>query len=196
MLTESQKSSARWHGADGPKKRRSMLRRLRTQLLELRGDASVPMADYDTLREAGRVLDRMLATVGNDIAEATNIKRDWDRAIEAATCAIEAIPLDSVADVIALAELARELGAPDWAIDAVNDYGWPRERRRLTRESVATLARRCANEAADAAGFVAKVRAAMPAAAEKHADLITRITTLAVAEKFEAAANPTHAGGR
>lgn len=189
MLSETQKHMARFHGDRDTRTRRSHLRRLRTSLAELRTDG-VPAADCDTLRDAGRVLDRLLAALENDIHEARAIKRTWDTRLATATAALNTLPAESVADLVALAALAREIGSPRDLIERIEAYGWNYTARQLRRDALASLAHRCAGETGPVDLWTEKVRAALPAAADKNADLIRRINPLAVAEALHAASQP------
>lgn len=189
MLTVIEKSQARFHGDHGQRTRRSHLRRLRTSLAELRTDGVTP-ADCDALRAAGRVLDRLLAELENDIREARAIKRAWDTRLAAAAAALQTLPAESAAELVALAALAREIGSPRDLIERVEAYGWPYNARQLRRDTLASLAHRCAGETDPVDIWVEKVRAALPAAADQNADLIRRINTLAVAEQLRAASQP------
>lgn len=181
-----QKHMARFHGEREQKARRSHLRRLRTSLAELRG-AGVPQPDHDTLREAGRVLDRLLAATENDIHEARAIKRAWDTRHAAATAALRTLPTGSVAEIVALAALAREIGSPRDLRERAEIYGWTYTARRLRNDALASLAHRCAGEAEPVEIWVEKLRAALPDATAKHADLIHALNTLAVAEQMQRA---------
>jgi len=194
MLSDAQKSAARYHGAQALKNRRSHLRRTRTALVDVRADAAMPDDDHETLGKACRALDRRLAALEADINEAASIKRDYDKRVDEATRALQAIPLSAVADVIALAELDHNLGRPAALLEDIEQYGWDTIAHQHRGEAIAGLARRCACETAPAAEFVGGVRAAMPAAAARHTDLIQRINTLAVAQTIERAARQP-AGG-
>lgn len=189
MLSDAQKSEARWRGAEMLVKRRSHLRRLKTSLHELRRDACSTDADREDLYKGMRALDRMQTALEADINEAKAIKRDWDKRVADATQALQALPIAGVADVIALAELDHSLGRPAALIEAVEHFGWAHVDGYRRREAIAGLARRCASDASPPAKFVAAVRDAMPQAAARHADLIQRINTLAVAQQIERAAH-------
>lgn len=184
MLTETQISHARFYGAQDQANRRRHLRQLRTSLFNLRTDAAVQPDDHKTLAQTLRVLDRMLVGVEADLTAAKNIKRDWDQHVSLAHALLMAIPLPGVADVIALGELAREIGHPRGLIDDIERNGWTYTANALKREALDTLASRCAYEAKPPTEFVDNVRATMAAAAEKHADLIRQINTIAVGQQL------------
>jgi hypothetical protein len=196
MLTESQKSIARFNGGQDQTNRRRHLRQLRTSLFNVRSDAALQPADHASIAQTLRVLDRLLAEVQSDLAAAKNIKRDWDKHVSMAYTLLDAIPLAGVADVIALGELARELGSPRLLLEDIGHFGWHYKAGSIMNESLATLSRRCASDQKDPTEFAASVRAAMPAAAAKHADLIRQITTLAVAQQMEASARQPQGGTR
>lgn len=196
MLTGIQKSRARFDGGQEQSNRRRHLRQLRTSLFNVRSDAALQPDDHASIAQTLRVLDRLLSEVQADLAAAKNIKRDWDKHVSLAYALLDAIPLAGVADVIALGELARELGSPRLLLEDIEHFGWHHKAGSIMNESLATLSRRCASDQKDPAEFVATVRAAMPAAAAKHADLIRQITTLAVAQQMDAAARQPQGGTR
>lgn len=193
MLTETQKSRARFHGAQEQANRRRHLRQLRTSLFKVSVDAALGAEDNKTMSQTLRILDRMLVGLEADLTHAKNIKRDWDRHVALARALLTAVPLPHVADVIAAGELAREIGHPRMLVDDIERNGWAHVGQTIKRNALDTLANRCAYQATDPTKFVASVRAALPAAAERHADLIRQINTLAVAETLQQMAQP--AGG-
>ncbi|KVW92634.1 hypothetical protein [Thiobacillus denitrificans] len=195
MLTDSQKDRARFDGGKDQANRRRQLRQLRTGLINVRRDAAMPTDDNVALTEAVRALDRLLVEVENDLSAAKNIKRDWDQHVALAHALLVAIPLPGVADIIALGELAHEIGYPRMLLNDIENYGWNHAAATLKRNALDSLAHRCASDAKPPTEFVAAIRATMPAAAARHADLIRQITTLAVSEQLQkTAAQP--AGGK
>lgn len=181
MLTQAQKDSARWHGEGNLSNRRRHVRALRTSLMNLRTEDKLPEDDYTALQQAGRVLDRMLNEIEADIKTARFIKRDYDTRIAAAKTALATLPQSSVADIVALGELARELGSPALLLDGVERCGWPYMAASIKRAAIDWLAHRCVSEGKTAA----EIAAAMPEAAARHADLIRQINTLAVAHTLQ-----------
>ena len=188
MLTESQKSAARYHGGQEQTNRRRHLRQLRTSLFNVRTDAALQPADHASIAQTLRVIDRLLAEVQADLATANTIKRDYDKHTSLTRALLDAIPLTGVADVIALCELDRQLGRPDLLLDDIKRNGWAYTAAAFKRQALDGLAHRSAYGQKDPTEFVAGVRAAMPAAAEKHADLIRRINTLAVSQQLQKSA--------
>lgn len=185
MLTESQKSAARYHGGKEQTNRRRHLRQLRTSLFNVRNDAALQSSDHASIAQTLHVLDRLLAEVQADLAAANTIKRDYDKHVALTRALLDAIPLTGIADVIALCELDRQLGRPDLLLNDIECNGWDYTSSTLKRQALDGLAHRGAYGQRDPTEFAASVRAAMPAAAEKHAALIRQITTLAVSQQLQ-----------
>lgn len=190
MLSEIQKSMARFDGGKPLAARRSHLRRLRTSLAEVRGDAGMDTQDHHVLVLAASVLNRALARLENDIHEARAIKRTYDQRHAAAFKTLATLPAVAVADVIALAELDRQIGHPRMLLDEIQRHGWGYTAAQLRRTAIDGLAHSCASGTEPVDLLVEKLRAALPAAAAKHADLIRTINTLAVAEQLQRAGQP------
>lgn len=183
MLTDTQQRQARSGGGAEFANRRRHLRQLRTSLLKLRGEGEqLAMADYDALRDACQVIDNMLRATEANLIEAKTIKRAWDKAIADATRALGAIAAPSVADVIALADLGRQLHFRSGVIDDIEYRGWKCQAAIFVREAVEQLAWNCASQNRRPAEFADEIRAAMPAAAEKNAELIRQINAIAVGQ--------------
>lgn len=183
MLTDTQQRHARSDGGAEFANRRRHLRQLRTSLLKLRGEGEqVAMADYDALRGACKALDNMLRIAEANLTEAKAIKRAWDKAIADATRALETIAAPGVADVIALADLGGQLHFRSGVIEGIEDYGWKYQAAVFVRNARDQLAWDCAHKNRRPAEFADEIRAAMPAAAEKNAELIRQINPIAVGQ--------------
>ena len=183
MLTDAQQRHARSDGGAEFANRRRHLRQLRTSLLKLRGEGEqVAMADYDALRGACKALDNMLRIAEANLTEAKAIKRAWDKAIADATRALETIAAPGVADVIALADLGGQLHFRSGVIEGIEDYGWKYQAAVFVRNARDQLAWDCAHKNRRPAEFADEIRAAMPAAAEKNAELIRQINPIAVGQ--------------
>lgn len=183
MLTDTQQRHARSDGGAEFANRRRHLRQLRTSLLKLRGEGGqVAMSDYDALRDACYAIDNMLRIAEANLTEAKAIKRAWGKAIADATSALEAIAATGVADVIALADLGGQLHFRSGVITDTEDYGWKYQAATFVRQAVEQLAWNCARQNRRPAEFADEIRAAMPAAAEKNAELIRQINTIAVGQ--------------
>lgn len=183
MLTDTQQRHARSDGGAEFANRRRHLRQLRTSLLKLRGEGEqVAMADYDALRDACRAIDNMLRATEANLTEAKAIKRAWDKAIADATRALETIAAPGVADVIALADLGGQLHFRAGVIDDIEYHGWKYQAASFVRQAVLQLAWDCARQDRRPAEFADEIRAAMPAAAEKNAELIRQINPIAVGQ--------------
>lgn len=189
MLSDMQKSSARFDGGKPLANYRSHLRRTRSTLWSVRAGTH-SQTDSAILEQACVVLDRQLAEIETELTEAKRIKRDWDQRKSVALKALSMLPSASVADVIALADLDHQIGAPHLLTGAVQTYGWAYMSTQLRRDAIDGLAYRCACDGAPVDQCVETLRAAMPAAAAMRAALIETINTLAVAEQMQRASQP------
>lgn len=191
MLSEIQKSRARFDGGKPLATRRSRLRGMRTTLAELRDEAACTDANKEDLYKGIRAISRILDETETDLNEAKRIKRTYDHRRAAAFEALATLPAAAVADIIALAELDRQLGAPRMLLEDIESYGWNYMAAQLRRTAIDGLSQRCASDfTVSVEQCVETLRAALPASAAKRADLIQTINTQAVAEQMQRASQP------
>lgn len=190
MLTPMQQSSARFDGGKPLAMRRSRLRGLRTALGDLHNQPTGSDSDKQDLLRGMAAITSILAELETDIAEAKRIKRAYDQRHAAAAEALATLPAATVAEVIALAELDRQIGSTSMLLADVESYGWNYVAANMRQSAVAGLAHRCASDTNAIARCVEHLRGGLPAAAERRADLIRSITTLAVAEQIQRASQP------
>lgn len=190
MLSDLQKSMARFDGGKPLATRRSRLRGMRTTLAELRDEAACTDANKEDLYKGIRAISRILDETETDLNEAKRIKRTYDQRHAAAFKTLATLPAVAVADVIALAELDRQIGHPRMLLDEIERHGWDYMAAQLRRTAIDGLAHICASGTEPVDLLVEKLRAALPAAVDKHAGLIRTINTMAVAEQLQRAGQP------
>lgn len=199
MLTDYQKSTARHDGGKKLANRKSHLARVGSALHSLIAAQDTTAADGLTaedrqiLASAAAVVDRLTRALAGDVRDAKRIKTEYDRRCHAATQALRAL-VSTPADTVALAALAEPRRNFD---DVATEYErmprWAKpEVETLLRDAVAILADRIALRMTDReevpTAQIAALAADLPAARERHAEVIRRIQAVLVQAEMERAA--------
>lgn len=201
MLTDTQKSQARYDGGKPIADRKAHLARAATAMRKVISDPSVPaiptitLGDATAMRKALAVMDKIIAQLEQDAREANAIKADYERRLKDAWDALGKLPSSAVDDVVAVASIAMA-GLSD--LKALTngtsrtyhpyrpDVQWAL--RQAARDAVYSLAIAVANRQLDPAAYAESVRGEMQAHKDRHAELIQKLNTLAVAERMEKSA--------
>lgn len=202
MLTDYQRRNARFDGGKDLLNRKRHVAQIKSGLLKLRNDCDggadglvnglaglLTPEEIDTLTSAAQIVDRIVATLERDEAEAKRIKATWDKHYGALVAALSMrIITDRAADVVALISRAGDTyKLRDLADDCRNRWGGARAQLRdARREAIASLAYQAAGTDADPSAWAAAIHAELPANAEKHAALVAEIDAIDAAQ----AANP------
>lgn len=187
MLTDTQKSHARYEGGKPISDRKAHLARAATAMRKVISDPNgLTLGDAAAMRKALTVMDKVIAQLERDAREANAIKADCDRRTKAALESLGKLPSSAVDDVVALASIAMELS--DLKALAFGRYGGGSVQlalRDAVRTAVSSLAYKVASKQLDPAAFAESVRGEMQAHKDSHAELIQKLNTLAVAERME-----------
>ena len=194
MLNDRQREQARYDGGKEIANRKRHLAHVGTALLNLHHDCSTagPLArmvdadDLNALAAAQRVIRAVERQLADDAREAKRIKDTHERRLEEASAAIGKLPSIAIDDIVALASIAGELSELNALVAgryASVEIQWAL--RDVTRSALSWLAYKVARDQLDPAAYRESVRGEMQAHKDRHAELIQKLNTLAVAEQME-----------
>ena len=195
MLTDFQRDQARYKGGDELKKRKSFLKRSATairQLVDEAGNKQSGMTgaftanELELIRTAAALVDRASDRLASDIREADAIRKKYDKDVAAAHKHLSALPRACISDIVAIC--AADRGQPlGWLeMDTMRTSRYPLDHLNATaRDCIQSLAWICVRKGSDPAEFTADILRRMPDLKAKHADLITELNALAVAQQLE-----------
>lgn len=187
MLNESQKSQARHEGGKPIADKKAHLARAATAMRKVIGDPSgLTLGDVTAMHNALKVMDKVIAKLDQDARAANAIKKDHERRFKEALEALDHLPSIAIDDIVALASIAGELS--DLKALAAGRYAGVETQwalRDVIRSALSWLAYKVARDQLDPAAYRESVRGEMQAHKDRHAELIQKLNTLAVAEQME-----------
>lgn len=207
MLTEFQRSRARF---DGGKDYSTRVRQARTVENGLRGIVganklarsdvksslnTVELADSltedeaRTLAKAAVIVGKVAAILEADTREANRIKADYEKRRKDAATQLRTLPHASIDEIVALLGAESRTPLDRYEMDRIRNgqtFGTLQAHlREKASNAIGALATTCAYEGQDPAEFTLEVADKLPGLALQHADLISELTALTVAEQLE-----------
>lgn len=196
-LTPIQRDQARYKGGDEIKKRKSYLKRSATAIRQLADEAGQDLnalngvftdRELNLIHAAANLVDRASGRLAADIREADGIRAKYQRDLAAARKYLAILPRTDIADIVAICAADSGTRPPIDRIemDSLRTTRWLRERiNDLAAAALESLAWRCVRDGRNPADYAAGIDADMPELKARHADLISALNALAVANEME-----------